>query len=55
MHGDDWKTGVQEKIRLEVIKELKKWNGKLIEPKYSKNVSKITVKNYCKKKWPIFS
>jgi len=45
VHGDDWKTGVQEKIRLEVIKELKKWNGKLIEPKYSKNVSKITQKN----------
>ena len=26
VHGDDWKTGVQAKIRLEVIKELKKWN-----------------------------
>ena len=45
VHGDDWKTGVQAKIRLEVIKELKKWNGKLIEPKYSKNISKITQKN----------
>jgi phosphoenolpyruvate mutase len=39
VHGDDWKLGVQSKIRLEVIRELKKWNGKLIEPKYSKNVS----------------
>jgi phosphoenolpyruvate phosphomutase len=45
VHGDDWKTGVQAKIRLEVIKELKKWNGKLIEPKYSKNILKITQKN----------
>jgi len=45
VHGDDWKTGVQAKIRLEVIKELKKWNGKLIEPKYFKNFSKITQKN----------
>ena len=45
VHGDDWKTGVQAKIRLEVIKELKKWNGKLIEPKYSKNISKINQKN----------
>jgi phosphoenolpyruvate phosphomutase len=44
VHGDDWKTGVQVKIRLEVIKELKKWNGKLIEPKYFKNFSKITQK-----------
>jgi phosphoenolpyruvate mutase len=45
VHGDDWKTGVQAKIRLQVIKELKKWNGKLIEPKYSKNILKITQKN----------
>ena len=45
VHGDDWKTGVQAKIRLEVIHELKKWNGKLIEPKYFKNISKITQKN----------
>ena len=36
---DDWKVGIQSKIRLEVIRELKKWNGKLIEPKYSKNIS----------------
>jgi phosphoenolpyruvate mutase len=41
VHGDDWKKGVQSKIRSEVLKELKKWNGKLIEPKYSKNVSTI--------------
>ena len=45
VHGDDWKMGIQSKIRLEVIKELKKWNGKLIEPKYSKNISKISQKN----------
>jgi phosphoenolpyruvate mutase len=45
VHGDDWKTGAQAKIRLEVIHELKKWNGKLIEPKYFKNISKITQKN----------
>jgi len=40
VHGDEWKIGVQAKMRLEVIKELKKWKGKLIEPKYSKNISK---------------
>ena len=45
VHGDDWRIGIQSKIRLEVIKELKKWNGKLIEPKYSKNISKISQKN----------
>ena len=40
VHGDEWKIGIQAKMRLEVIKELKKWKGKLIEPKYFKNVSK---------------
>jgi phosphoenolpyruvate phosphomutase len=45
VHGDDWKTGIQAKIRLEVIRELKKWDGKLIEPKYSKNISRISQKN----------
>ena len=45
VHGDDWKVGIQSKIRLDVIRELKKWNGKLIEPKYFKTISK----NYQKK------
>lgn len=45
VHGDDWKAGIQSKIRLDVIRELKKWNGKLIEPKYFKTISK----NYQKK------
>ena len=36
VHGDDWKKGVQKKTRERVIKVLKKWSGKLIEPKYSK-------------------
>jgi phosphoenolpyruvate phosphomutase len=40
VHGDEWKIGIQAKMRLEVIKELKKWKGKLIEPKYFKNISK---------------
>ena len=39
VHGDDWKTGVQKKTRDRVIKVLKEWSGKLIEPKYTKNIS----------------
>ncbi len=39
VHGDDWKQGVQKKIRNDVIRELKKWNGKLIEFPYTKGVS----------------
>ena len=39
LHGDDWKYGVQKNIRAKVIKELKKWNGKLIEVPYTKGIS----------------
>ena len=36
IHGDDWKVGVQKKMRQKVIKILKKWKGKLIEIPYTK-------------------
>jgi len=45
VHGDDWKMGVQKKTRERVIKALKKWSGKLIEPKYTKNISSTIIKN----------
>ena len=45
VHGDDWKSGVQKKTRERVIKTLKKWSGKLIEPKYTKNISSTEIKN----------
>ena len=34
IHGDDWKSGVLKESRSQVIKELKKWSGKLIEYPY---------------------
>jgi len=45
VHGDDWKNGVQKKTRDRVLKTLKKWSGKLIEPKYTKNISSTLIKN----------
>ena len=45
VHGDDWKKGVQKQTRHDVIKTLKKWSGKLIEPKYTKNISSTLIKN----------
>ena len=39
VHGDDWKFDNRKLIRKKVLKILKKWNGKLIEPKYTKNIS----------------
>ena len=44
VHGDDWKSGVQKKTRDRVIKTLKKWSGKLIEPNYTKNISSSSIK-----------
>ena len=38
-HGDDWKEGVQSKIRIDVIDTLKEWGGQLIEIPFTKNVS----------------
>jgi len=43
-HGDDWKKGIQKKIRDNVIKLLKKNKGKLIEIPYTKNISSSSIK-----------
>ena len=45
VHGDDWKNGIQKKTRLKVIKTIKKWSGKLIEPKYTQNIKKRGIKD----------
>ena len=45
VHGDDWKRGVQKQARKDVIKTIKKWSGRLIEPKYTKNISSTAIKN----------
>jgi len=39
VHGDDWKTGVQAKVRQEVINTLAQWGGKLVEPSYTPGIS----------------
>ncbi len=45
IHGDDWKTGIQKKIRLKVIKTLKSYGGKLIEIPYTSNISSTIIKD----------
>lgn len=39
VHGNDWKKGPQKEIRRDVINTLKDWNGKLIEPDYTPDIS----------------
>ncbi|MDR2509189.1 MAG: phosphoenolpyruvate mutase [Spirochaetaceae bacterium] len=39
IHGDDWKSGIQNQTRQKVIDTLSQWGGKLIEIPYTKNIS----------------
>jgi phosphoenolpyruvate phosphomutase len=39
VHGDDWATGVQQKVRQEVIDTISTWGGKLVEVPYTKGIS----------------
>jgi phosphoenolpyruvate phosphomutase / 2-hydroxyethylphosphonate cytidylyltransferase len=39
VHGDDWREGVQAKTRQEVIDCIAQWKGKLIEVKYTQDIS----------------
>lgn len=39
VHGDDWRTGVQQETRQRVIDALSEWGGELIEPQYTPGIS----------------
>ena len=39
VHGDDWKSGVQSKVREQVIETLAKWGGKLVDVPYTAGIS----------------
>ena len=48
-HGDDWKEGVQSKIRNDVIETIKEWGGQLIEIPFTENVSVDKINDLIKK------
>jgi phosphoenolpyruvate mutase len=48
VHGDDWKNGIQELTRLEVIKVLSEWGGELIEVPYTIGISSTALNNNLK-------
>jgi phosphoenolpyruvate phosphomutase len=48
VHGDDWKEGVQQQTRQEVIEILKNWNGELIEIPYTQGISSTQITNTLK-------
>jgi len=39
VHGDDWRTGVQQKVRDAVISVLSEWGGELVEVPYTQSES----------------
>jgi len=39
VHGDDWREGVQAKVRQSVIDALAEWGGELVEVPYTKGIS----------------
>jgi len=39
VHGDDWREGIQQRIREEVIATLAEWGGSLIEVEYTRGIS----------------
>ena len=44
IHGDDWKNGSQSAERKTLINTMKLWNGKVIEPSYTKGISSNLIK-----------
>ena len=46
IHGDDWLSGPQLRLRDNVIKTLNKYNGKLIELPYTKGISSEAISNH---------
>ena len=51
IHGNDWLVGPMSNVRQNVIKELKKFGGKLIEIPYTKGISSTALSNEQNKKF----
>lgn len=45
VHGDDWRIGVQSKVRQQVIETMQQWGGKLVEISYTKGISSTQLNN----------
>ena len=49
VHGDDWRQGKQKIMRERVIKVLKEWGGKLVEPPYTRDISSTRLQEHLRK------
>jgi len=48
VHGDDWKTGVQQATRQKVIDTLEEWGGELVEVPYTGGISSTAIQKALK-------
>jgi phosphoenolpyruvate mutase len=48
VHGDDWKTGVQQATRQKVIDTLEEWGGELVEVPYTGGISSSAIQQALK-------
>lgn len=48
VHGDDWKTGVQQATRQKVIDTLREWGGELVEVPYTGGISSTAIQKALK-------
>ncbi len=48
VHGDDWKSGVQQATRTKVIETLKEWDGQLVEVPYTEGISSTSIQKTMK-------
>ena len=49
VHGDDWKEGVQKKIRLDAKAAIEKWGGQIIDIPYTIGISSTELESKIKK------
>ena len=47
VHGSDWKSGTQSKVRQRVLDTLSKWGGELVEPEYTGGLSTTEIIEKC--------
>jgi len=45
LHGDDWKTGPQQKVRQRVVDLLATWGGKVVDVPYTQGISSTKLNN----------
>ncbi len=48
VHGDDWRTGIQQATRQKVIDTLKEWGGELVEVPYTGGISSTAIQQALK-------